>query len=223
MTKPRTKRIRPRAVGRPSARTEADIRVALIAAAKRLFLKYGFEKVTARQIATEAGTTPAMIHYYFENKMGLFAAMLAEAIAPFTRMLTGAVEAGNQGSNEIASLVGGHMRIAAANSWIASLLVHDVLPEGGKFRPTFIRDIAARMLPTLVQLIEQGRSDGKFRADIDPRLTALSIISLSVFPLISRPVTAPILGFKLEGEDLEHLIAHTTKLLLHGIAARKTT
>jgi AcrR family transcriptional regulator len=219
MTKAKARRARPRSVGRPSAQSEADVRAALIAAAKQLFLKFGFEKVTARQIAAAAGTTPAMIHYYFDNKMGLFRAMLQDAIEPLRRMLSGAVDASAAPAVDIAGLIEGHIRIAAANAWIPTLIVNEVLPEGGKFRATFVRDIASKLLPMLVQLIEQGRREGKFRADLDPQLAALSILSLNVFPLISRAITAPILGITLEGADLDRLIAHTTKLLLNGIAS----
>jgi AcrR family transcriptional regulator len=221
MTKARAKRIRPRSVGRPSAQSEADVRAALIAAAKQLFLKFGFEKVTARQIAAAAGTTPAMIHYYFDNKIGLFRAMLQDAIEPLRRMLGGAVDAPSAPTVDVAALIEGHIRIAAANTWIPSLIVNEVLPEGGKFRATFVRDIASKLLPMLVELIEQGRREGKFRSDLDAQLTALSIVSLNVFPLISRAITAPILGFTLQGDDLDRLIAHTTKLLLQGIAKER--
>lgn len=221
MSKARVKRARSRTVGRPSAESEADVRAALIAAAKQLFLKHGFEKVTARQIAAAAGTTPAMIHYYFENKIGLFRAMLEQAIEPFSRMLGSAVDTPTGSVEDITGLMEGHIRTAAANTWIASLIVNEVLPEGGKFRAAFVRDIASRLLPMLVALIEQGRREGKFRNDLDPHLTALSIVSINIFPFISRPITAPILGFKLEGADLDRLIAHTTKLLLHGIAANR--
>jgi TetR/AcrR family transcriptional regulator len=221
MAKVRAKRARVRGVGRPAAEAEADVRAALIAAAKQLFLKDGFEKVTARQIAAAAGTTPAMIHYYFDNKIGLFRAMLQEAIEPFSRMLSGALDAPSGAAGDLAALIEGHIRTAAANAWIASLIVNEVLPEGGKFRAAFVREIASRLLPMLVALIEQGRRDGKFREDIDARLTALSIVSLNIFPLISRPITGPILGFKFEGADLDRLIAHTTKLLLQGIAMNR--
>ena len=188
-----------------------------MSAAKELFLKRGFEKVTAREIAHAAGTTPAMIHYYFENKMGLFRAMLQDAIDPFMRMLSGAVAADAEAEFDLGALIRGHLKTAAANSWLASLIVHDVLPEDGQFRATFTREIASRLLPMLVQLIEHGRASGRLRADIDPQLTALSILSLNVFPLISRPITQPILGFKLEGEGLDRLVAHTTRLLFDGI------
>ena len=197
------------------------MRAALMAAAKELFLKFGFEKVTARAIAAAAGTTPAMIHYYFENKIGLFRAMLQEAVEPLTRMLSGAVDAPTRSDTDVAALIDGHIRMAAANAWLASLIVNDVLPEGGKFRAAFVRDIASRLLPMLVSLIEQGRREGKFRKDIDAQLTALSIVSLNMFPLISRPITAPVLGFKLEGDGLDRLISHTTSLLLNGIAAKE--
>ena len=190
-------------------------------AAQELFLQRGFEKVTAREIAVAAGTTPAMIHYYFENKMGLFRAMMQAAIEPFTRMLTGAVTADAKSEFDLARLVEGHLRVAAANSWLASLIVNDVLPESGQFRAAFTREIAGRMLPMLVQLIEHGRASGHLRSDIDPQLTALSILSLNVFPLISRPITQPILGFKLEGEDFDRLISHTTRLLFEGIGVKE--
>lgn len=222
VTTARTRKTRPRAVGRPSARSEADVRAALIAAAKQLFLQFGFEKVTARQIAAAAATTPAMIHYYFDNKLGLFRAMLQEAIEPFTRMLSGAVDAPTAAGGDLATLIDGHIRTAAGNAWIASLIINEVLPEGGKFRATFVRDIASRLLPMLVELIEQGRRAGKFRDDLDARLTALSILSLNIFPLLSRPITAPVLGFKLEGAELDRLIAHTTALVLRGIAAQRS-
>lgn len=221
MRKARTKRARTRAVGRPTSQSDADVRAALIAAAKELFLKFGFEKVTARAIAAAAGTTPAMIHYYFENKIGLFRAMLQEAVEPLSRMLSGVAAAPSQPSTDVAALIEEHLRMAAANTWLASLIVNDVLPEGGKFRAAFVRDIASRLLPMLVSLIEHGRREGKFRSDVDPQLTALSIVSLNMFPLISRPITAPILGFKLEGAELDRLIAHTTALLLNGIAAKE--
>lgn len=221
MPRVRSKRTRPRAVGRPAARSEADVRAALIVAAKELFLKFGFEKVTARQIAAAAGTTPAMIHYYFENKIGLFRAMLQDAIEPLSRLLGGAGNAPSQQGPDLTALIDGHIRTVAANGWLASLIVNEVLPEGGKFRAAFVRDIASRLLPMLVTLIEQGRRDGRFRADVDPQLTALSILALNVFPFISRPITGPILGLKVDGEDLNRLVAHTTALLLKGIAAER--
>ena len=212
-----SKRKRSRMPGRPPVQADEDVRAALLAAGRDLFLKHGFDHVTARQIAAAAGTTPAMIHYYFDNKLGLFRAMLEQAIDPFKRLLSGTLSSDSDPRADLTALLQGHMRTAAANPWIANLIVNEVFVGKGRFRAAFTRDVASHLLPMVVQLFERGRRQGKFRADLDPKLAALSALSLCVFPFISRAVTGPVLEVKLEGEALEKLIAHTTRLCLQGI------
>src|SRR5690606_19386967 len=124
-------------------------------AGRNLFLEHGLDHVSARQIAAAAGTTPAMIHYYFENKLGLFRAMLEEAIGPFRDLLRGALAENADPRADLITLIQGHMRTAAANPWIATLLINEVLGGKGRFRPTFIRDVASRLLPMVVELLER--------------------------------------------------------------------
>jgi TetR/AcrR family transcriptional regulator len=217
-TSTHARRRRNRSPGRPPVEADHDVRSALLDAATRLFLKHGFERVTARQIATAAGTTPAMIHYYYDNKLGLFRAMLERAIAPVRELLARAVSADSV-PPEPAALVGAHMRTVAANLWIPTFIVNEVFAEKGHFRATFIREIASRQLPLLTELLERGRATGRLRADLDTRLTALSFLSLCMFPFIARPVLTPVLGLKFEGEDLERMIAHTAQVLVRGIQA----
>lgn len=214
------RRKRARSRGRPVVGTEEDVRSALLDAAGKLFLKHGFERVTARQIATAANTTPAMIHYYFDNKLGLFRAMLDRAIAPLRDKLAGLLLQAD-GAMDIPSLIAMHMRTVATNSWIPVFILNEVLVEKGRFRATFIREIAARHLPLVVQLLEHGRANGTFRADLDSKLAALSLLSLCMFPFITKPVSSVALGLKYEGEDLERLIEHTARLFLRGVENNK--
>jgi TetR/AcrR family transcriptional regulator len=193
------------------------VRSALLDAASKLFLKHGFERVTARQIAAAAHTTPAMIHYYFTNKLGLFRAMLEQAIRPVRELLAGALAQAGAAAPDPAEIIRLHMATVARNAWIPPFVVNEVLAEKGRFRATFIRDIASRQMPILIELMERGRVSGKFRPDLEPRLAALSLVSLCMFPFLSRPVTGPVLGLKLEGEELDRLIAHTAELFIAGI------
>lgn len=216
-----TKRRTSRAVrsrGRPSVTAEADIRGALLDAATQLFLQHGFDRVSARQIAAAAGATPAMIHYYFTNKAGLFRAMIDRAVTPVRDMLAYAAD-NERTPPELPALMSAHMNAVAANPWIATLMVSEVLPEKGRFRATFIRDIAQRHIPLVINLIERGRMSGRFRIDLDPKLAALSLISLCMFPFIARAVAGPVFELRLDGEGLQRLIAHTTRLFIRGIEA----
>lgn len=56
---------------------KTDKRLALLEAAERLFAEHGFEAVSIRQLALEAGTNVAMVSYYFGSKEGLFQELLA--------------------------------------------------------------------------------------------------------------------------------------------------
>jgi len=206
-----------RSRGRPPTRADDDVRTALLEAASKLFLKHGFERVTARQIAAAAGTTPAMIHYYFVNKLGLFRAMLEHAIRPMRELMAGALAQAEAARPDPADVIRMHMSTVARNPWIPPFVINEVFAEKGRFRATFIRDIASRQMPLLIELLERGRSSGKFRADLEPRLAALSLVSLCMFPFLSRAVSGPVLGLKLEGEELDRLIAHTARLFVAGI------
>ena len=76
-----TPRRDPRRPGRPAGGT-AEVREALLAQARDLFLQQGFGAVSTRRIAAAAGTTPAMIHYHFGDKLGLYLAMIETAARP---------------------------------------------------------------------------------------------------------------------------------------------
>jgi AcrR family transcriptional regulator len=73
MNKPRTR-------GRPrgTSTTKADI----LAVARRRFLEDGYDRVTLRAVASEAGVDVALISYYFGSKKGLFGAAMALGANP---------------------------------------------------------------------------------------------------------------------------------------------
>jgi AcrR family transcriptional regulator len=60
--------------GRPPGQTET--RADILDVARRRFLNDGYERVTLRSIATEAGVDVALISYHFGSKRGLFGATL---------------------------------------------------------------------------------------------------------------------------------------------------
>lgn len=56
-----------------------NTRAKLIAAAGKLFAEYGFNGVSVRQIATEAGLPLGAMNYHFQGKEGLYRETLQEA------------------------------------------------------------------------------------------------------------------------------------------------
>jgi len=197
------------------------VRDALLATSRSLFLTRGFASVTIRQIAAAAGSSPATIHYHFGDKLGLYRAMLEAAVAPVVEAmqhLDAAAPGAGVGLEEVIRLYG---RMLAANPWVPALIVQEVLTEGGQFRDLFVEQFAGRLAPLLVAIIRRGQSAGTVRADVEPSLAALSAISLSVFPFLASPVASRVLGVSVDGDAVERLAAHTTRVLLEGIGARE--
>lgn len=74
---------------------KSDKRQALLEVAERLFAQQGFEAVSVRQLAKEAGTNVSMVSYYFESKEGLFQELIASKF-PYTRGLLEALAANKE-------------------------------------------------------------------------------------------------------------------------------
>jgi len=170
MAAPRRPRKTPaRQPGRPSARTAQDVRGQLIAAARDLFLKYGYRAVSSRQVAAAAGANPAMIHYYFGNKHGLYKAMLEQAIGPGVARLNAMLEAPPEEAS-VARMLDTYMHILEANPWIPGLLLREVLMPDGAFRDQFIRDFGSRFAPRVAELVRHETLSGHLRKDLDPAI-----------------------------------------------------
>jgi hypothetical protein len=107
----------------------------------------------------------------------------------------------------------------ARNPWVPALIVQEVLTEGGPFREQFIEQFAGQLAPLLVAAVRREQAAGTVRADVEPRLAALSAISLTVFPFLALPVAGRVLGLSVEDEAVARLAAHATRVLMEGIGA----
>ncbi len=200
---------------------DAAVREALLDSARKLFLARGFGSVTIRQIAAAAGSSTAAIHYHFGDKLGLYRAMLEDAFAPVAEALQRLGDPARGEEIDLARLVRLYTRMLATNPWVPALIVQEVLAEGGRFRAQFIEHFAGRLAPLVVGIMRREQARGVVRADADPRLAALSAISMTVFPFLALPVTSRVLGLTLDERSLDALTQHTTRVLLEGLGVKE--
>jgi AcrR family transcriptional regulator len=66
--------------GRPSG--TSDTRERILASARELFARNGFDKTSIRAVAAGAGVDPALVHHYYGTKTQLFAAAIHIPIDP---------------------------------------------------------------------------------------------------------------------------------------------
>lgn len=216
------RRIR-RPPGRPAAEKRPEVRDALLDAASRLFARRGVAGTSLRQVASEAGVTPAMVNYYFGGKQGLHDAILERTLARIleraravaARHLDRPATAGEQLADLLAVLVDNFR----AEPWLPVLVVREVLTEGGRLRERFIRDYAQHMAALLPSLMQREIAAGRFRGDLDAQLAFLSFMGMTLMPFVARPVVERVLGVEYDEGFLGRFVAHTKRLFLEGVLA----
>jgi AcrR family transcriptional regulator len=204
--------------GRPSARSHPrDVRQALLLAASRSFAERGFEAVSLRDIARAARTTPAMIHYYFGDKHGLYAALLERALAGLLERVRSRLAAAPPGVQ-----LGIDVFLEAATAalgeepWLPQLVLREVLSGSAPFRDRFIESYARPMSQLLCGVLEGEIAAGRMRADLEPRLAVLSLLGMAGFPFLARPVIERVLDLSFDGEFPARLAAHTRRMFRDG-------
>src|SRR5690349_13377226 len=140
-------------LGRPPASREQAVRQQLLSAARNLFAKQGFDAVSTRAVAETAQVNPAMIHYYFGSKQGLYEAMLADTFTPLVERL-GRVLAAADDASALRNFFTLYMRTLGSNPWMPPLILREVVAEGGRLRGWFIQQFAAKGSGLLARLIE---------------------------------------------------------------------
>lgn len=206
-------------LGRPPATQEQAVRRQLLTAARNLFGKHGFDAVSIRAVAEAAGVNPAMIHYYFGSKQGLHEAMLADTFQPLMERLGVLLATSESGASPIRAFLELYMRTLGANPWMPPLILREVVAEGGPLRGWFIQQFASKGGGLLTRLIQREQEAGRIRADADPSLTALSLVSLAVYPFVAMPIAGEVFGLRVKDDYLDKLIAHTERVFMHGASA----
>jgi TetR/AcrR family transcriptional regulator len=214
---------RPRRPGRPGGATHTDaVRAELLRAARELFAERDFRAVSVRDIARAAHVNPAMVHYHFGDKQGLYRAMLDDALGPVLQRFQHAIAdpSGAEGEVRVAQVLRMVMTIMAREPWVPRLVVREVLADDGPFRDMFIREFASRGAGRVPALIEREIACGGLRPDLDATLGALSLLSLALFPFFALPIAQKVFGIRMTDEFVVRLIEHTARLYCEGAAPR---
>jgi TetR/AcrR family transcriptional regulator len=202
--------------GRPPAEDAEDVRKKLLDAARDLFPRYGYRGVSSRQIGAAAGVNFAMIRYYFGGKPGLYREMLQGVLQP-ARVTLDAISS-PESAHQLPEILENITRAWAANPWVAGFVVREVLAPDGPMRAMFLREFPERLTPVVERMVEGEIAAGKLRADVDPRMLVLSIVSLAIFPFLTLPLTNTVFGVRNDEEFVGRFLRHTADLLARGVA-----
>lgn len=205
---------RARRAGRPSGVT-ADLRGQLLDAAIACYVRKGIAATSLRAIASEAGVTPAMLHYYFGDRDQLQQAVVAERVLPAIEGVRMRMRADDDIAALVAGFVAGIADAVKRNPWLPSLWVREVLSEGGALRELLLTRVAPQLPQMMAQRFAVAQREGRLNPDLDPRLLVVSLVGLTLFPAAGAPIWRQL--FAADDLDADAMREHTIALLDRGI------
>lgn len=204
------KRAPVRRPGRPRNEQASEaVRRQLLERAREQFAQHGYAGVSLRHLAAEVGVNPAMVHYYFGNKQGLFLAMLAEHVEPLlTRLEQSLEDTHTEGRQTLTSFLGVFTDTLRREAWLPGLVLREVLPPQGALHQVFTERFARRGGGMLRALIVREQQQGKLPAGLDPSLTTLTLISQVWFPFLARPLATQVFDAQFDTGFPKSLVRH---------------
>ncbi len=201
-------------VGRPPVQARDEVRARLGAAARELFALHGFEAVSLRQVSRSAGVTPAMVHYYFGGKQGLWLAVLEDYLEEALGSMLAAREA-IEGPGGLEIYLARHAELLGRQPWVASLLFREVVLGGGP-SVEFVKRFPAQLRDLLRSAIAGARQRGEISAEFDTELLVLSLLSAAVFPFLVRPMVEKVFAVPVDAAFAARWASHAARLFRQG-------
>lgn len=204
--------------GRPAA-DDGDARRRLLEAAAQRFAADGFAATSLRQVARDAGVTPAMVAYYFKDKAGLLEAVLVEGLELVLAALRRALDDPGAGAEPpLARFVRAYLTALTRHPWMPRIVVQEVISRDSPLRVVFVERFADKALELVGPMLRDEMRSGRLRPDLDPRLTVMSVIGMCVFPYLAEPLLGGLLDYRIDERFAAEFVPHTVALLEQGLA-----
>ncbi len=204
--------------GRPSSdQHDHDVKEALLQAARDCLMQKSYHAISTRELAEQAGTTLAMIRYYFGGKEGLLSALIERAADPVARQLS-AIENLRElpPADRLRPLMSSLHQLARHSPWLLRLVVDDMTNQDDSLRQIFAERIVCHSRALLARFIEMQQDDGYYRPELDPTLAVVSLISLQIMPFLAAPMMKAGYGLDIHHIPEQQWLDHTCALLESG-------
>jgi TetR/AcrR family transcriptional regulator len=182
-------------------RNAESTKKALLDAGEAEFASKGFDGARLPSIARAVGVQQALIHHYFDDKDGLYRAVIERGMAAVTAGSwtvlegMGPLTAMPRGKGKVdvralvTSLVGILVDFYAAHTTLLAILRHDAekpIPTGHPVGLPELRPLLAThfrpVLDAVVVVTEELKRSGTLRPDVDPRHLCVSAMAMACLP-----------------------------------------
>lgn len=162
-------------------------------AAKKVFIKYGFDGARMQQIADEAGINKALLHYYFRSKEHLFDAIFEVTFKKFFPNISSIMMSEQPFEKKIRLFVSHYIDTLLQNPHLPVFVMHELQRKPERILH-LIKNSGIDLSFTAVML-QREIDEGKIMP-IPMQHLIVNMIGMCIFPFIGRPILQ---GFIFDG------------------------
>jgi len=183
----------------------------ILEAAKKVFIRKGFDGARMQEIADEAEINKSMLHYYFRSKEFLFERIMRDSLEVIIPILMKSI--GGQGSviEKADALIDTYIDNIIQNPHIPMFVIYELSQNRIGFLEK-MRD-TMKMIgqpKAFMNQVIQEQEEGILKI-MPPEHVLMNIFSLIIFPFIAKPMLMGI--FDLNNEDYIQLMINRKPII----------
>lgn len=195
-----------------TAATAARSRNSILDVAVRLFGQQGYTGTSMRDIAKAVGVLPGSLYAHIDSKETLLAEIVDEGIRRFLQAIEPIARRPLPSEERLRLAVIAHVEVVAQNPERSQVVFHQWRYLKGEALAEAVAK-RRRYEQAFLSIIEAGREDGTFEANLNVRVAVLTVLgALNWTPEWYSPAG------RLSPTELGHMMANT---LLRGLISRR--
>lgn len=165
------------------------VRTRILEEATRLFMAYGYNGISMREIAEAVGVSKAGLYYHFKDKEDLFLAILHDALRRMEQVVAQARAASPRTRGQIEALVRGLLAEPADQRALIRLAGHEIAHLGLDARAEFSQRYHELFIGQVAALLQAGCARGELRP-IEPQTLTWLLLGM-LYPFLSQSGGGP--------------------------------
>ena len=191
----------------------------ILSAAEDLFAEHGYDAVSISDIAARAGVCKSNVFHHFSSKDELYLAVLSDARQAFFELIDNLHDSAGSLPERLGKFAESHLHRILELRKVSRLVLRDLLESSPERSKQLAENVFDKNFSLLVDTMRNGQQHGEIRADIDPAMAAIVLISADIFFFQASSVLQhfPDIDFANDGTRYSRMLVD---ILLYGILPR---
>jgi TetR/AcrR family transcriptional regulator len=165
----------------------------ILEAARKVFIRDGFDGARMQDIANVAGINKALLHYYYKNKESLFNLVFEDAFAAFVPQIHAIFSGNGDAVEKLCKYVEAHIELLLKKPDLPTFVIHEIHRDPDRFFNNLISKMPGPPpFASFMGQLMQEMNEGKIR-QMDPRFVWMNVMAMTVFPFVAAPLMSRML------------------------------